>query len=120
MSPKKRQLIRLFLQRTLAEGILTASLDTLVRLAAQTYNRVSKESIKEIREKYTFEEYITRVAPIVDAQFTEEELQKIITFYSSDVARKMFESNFVGKVRRINTLLSQEIEQEFAMRNAKI
>ncbi|MHA1469272.1 MAG: DUF2059 domain-containing protein [Candidatus Asgardarchaeia archaeon] len=113
---KKKYLIQLFLKRCTLQEINRKHIDFSFELFKNTYN-VSDEVLSKLRKKYNIDEYIDRLLPLIDEQFTTEELQAIVKFYSSDMGKKILDPIFLEKVGKIGTNMFAQIEQEFSINN---
>lgn len=116
MTERKKYLIHLFIKRCTLQNINKAHLLFSFQLFSNTYN-IPAEKLKELKKRYTLEKYIERIIPLIDEQFTEEELQEAIKFYSSPLGRKMLDKNFLTEIGKVGTAMFAEIEQEFATYN---
>ncbi len=116
ISERKKYLIELFLKKCTLQSINKAHIEFSFQLFSNTYN-ISPEKLKELRERYTLDEYIKRIVPLIDEQFTGDELREIIKFYSSEMGRKILDPNFLIKVGKLGTNMFAQIEQEFAIHN---
>jgi hypothetical protein len=118
ISEKKKYIIELFLKKCTLQSINKAHMDFSFQLMTNTYI-VSKETLSRLKDKYNIDAYIERIIPLIDEQFTIEELQEAIRFYSSVVGRKMMDSTFLQKIGKIGTRMFTEIEQDFALNQIK-
>ena len=88
MTPRKEYLIQLYLKRGTVQSINAAHIDFSFQLFSNTYN-VPPEKLEELRKRYTVEQLSEKLIPLIDEQFTEEELWEIIQFYSSPAGQKI-------------------------------
>ena len=80
---------------------------------AETYE-ISDEPMEELRKEYTVDNYIERLIPILDHQFSIEDMQEAIKFYSSELGRKMLDPVFLNEINKICLKMDSEITQKFA------
>jgi len=116
MTERKKYLIELFLKKCTLQNINKAHLDFSFSLFKNTYN-VSKEKENELKEKYNIEEYIKRLTPLIDEQFTENDLEETVKFYSSEIGKKLIDQSFLLKIGKVSKKMFSQIEQEFALNN---
>lgn len=116
MTERKEYLIQLFIKRCTLQSTNNAHILFSFKLFSNTYN-IPSEKLVELEKRYTLEKYIERIVPLIDKQFTEEELQEAIKFYSSPIGRKLIDRNFLTKIGKVGTKMFAEIEQEFALSN---
>lgn len=119
MDKRKEYLIYLFLKKANIYRIIAKSIEFSFKLLKNTYHFVTDAEAEELKEKFSIKKYIEKITPVVDKQFTIDELNEIISFYSSEIGRKLFDTKFLYKVDRIGDDLFAEIEQDFAVKNAK-
>ena len=116
ISKRKEYLIQLFMKRCTLQSINKAHINFSFQLFSNTYD-IPPKKLNELREKYTLGKYIERITPLVDEQFSEEELKEAIKFFSSSVGKKMLDRQFLHRVGEIGTKMFAEIEQKFAIYN---
>jgi len=113
IADKKEYLIKIFIKKCTLQSINKAHLDFYFKLCGNTYN-ISEEKKGELKKKFTLDEYIKRLIPIIDKYFSTEELKEIIKFYSSPSGRKMLDLTFLDEVGKMGTEMTIQLEQEFA------
>lgn len=116
MTKGKEYLIKLFLKRCTIQSLHESHLDFSFQLFTNTYD-VAPEKLEELKRKYTQDKYIERIIPLIDKQFTEDELREAIKFYSSPVGRKIMDRHFLMRIGDESSRMFAEIEQEFALNN---
>lgn len=116
ISERKKYIIKLFLKRCTNQNIMKAHLKFYFKLMEETY-KISKKNLLGLREKYGIDDYIERLIPLIDEQFTIEEMQESIRFFSSGVGKKISDPNFLHKIGKIGSNMTAGIEQEFALIN---
>ena len=120
ISERKKYLIKLFLKRCTLQGSHKSHMEFAFSLFVNTYPNVPPDKIAELKKRYNIEQYIERLIPIIDEQFTEEELSGAIKFYSSEIGKKIMDPVFLQeKVGKTGAKMFEEIEQEFAILHAK-
>ena len=119
MNKRKEYLIYLFIKKANLYRIISQSIDFSFKLLKNTYPLVTDKQIEELRKKFSIESYIERITPLIDKQFSEDELNTIISFYSSSVGKKLFAPEFLSKIDSLGNTLFAEVEQDFALKNAQ-
>lgn len=114
ISERKKYIIKLFLKRCTNQNIMKTHLKFSFELMEEAY-KISKENLLELRKKYNIDDYIERLTPLIDEQFTIEEMQEAIKFFSSGIGRKISDPNFLHKIGKVGSKMTAEIEQEFAL-----
>ncbi len=114
ISERKKYLIEIFLKKCTLQTINKVHLDFIFQLLKNTYP-ISLEKENKLREKFSLEEYIKKIIPIIDTFFSEEELRECIHFFSSPTGRKLLDSNFLDKIGKIGVNMTNQLEQEFAL-----
>lgn len=117
MTKHKKSLISLFIKRATLYKSIVSSIDQIIGMLWIRYPFTTQEKVDKIKKKYSIEEYIKRLTPIIDKMFSEEELQTCIKFYSSDPGRKLFSSVLLMKTKSIGDGIFKDMEQEFSIRN---
>lgn len=118
VDPRKDYLIRIFLKKCTVQNINKKYLDFYFKLCNNTYN-ITEEKIKELKDKFTPEEYIKRVIPIIDKHFTIEELKGIMKFYSSKSGMKLLDAIISKDIDDVGKNMFAQIEQEFSLNSKK-
>ena len=77
--------------------------------------KVSDTALKELRDEYSLDNYIDRITPILDKQFSIEEMQEAIRFYSSGIGKKMLDPKFLENIDKEGYEMDREIAQKFAI-----
>jgi len=113
-SERKKYVIKLFLQRCTNLYIMKSHLKFSLELMGQRFN-VPEKKITELKDKYTLDDYIERVTPVINEQFTIEEMQEAIKFFSSGVGKKMLDHNFLSKVGKIGNEMILQAETDFSI-----
>jgi hypothetical protein len=114
VSERKKYIIKLFLKRCSVQNVMKAHLKISLELMENTY-KVSDSALKELRKEYSLDRYIERIIPILDSQFSIDELQEAIRFYSSGVGRKMLDPKFLGEIDKEGLKMDSDIAQEFSI-----
>jgi len=115
---RKEYLIEIFLKKCTIQSMNKAHIDFKFKWCENTYN-VSEEKIKELKKKYTLDEYMKRVIPVIDRYFSIEDLKELIKFYSSGVGKKMLDLLFLKEIGEVGANMDAQLEQEFALNNNK-
>ena len=115
----KEQLIYIFLRKGNMYLSMKSSILKTKELVESSCPNILPEDLKKLREKYTIEEYIRRLTPIIDEMFTIEEMEEIVKFYTIGVGRKIFDPDFLQKVGKIGKNIFLEMESDYLRANAK-
>ena len=116
MDKRKKYLIEIFLKKCSIANIYKKQLDFYFKWCENTYN-VSSENLEKIKKKFTIDEYINRLIPVIDKYFSAEELKELIKFYSSKVGRKIIDFSFITEVGEVGSDMNIQIEKEFILNN---
>ena len=114
ITKRKKYIIQLFLKRCTLQSVNKDYIDFYFKLYKNMYN-ISEEKLEKLKQKYNINDYIERIIPLIDEQFSIEELQEIIKFYSSKTGRKIIDFNFLHNMGKIRDKMMRQIEQEFAL-----
>ena len=118
ISERKKYIIKLFLKRCAVQNVMKAHLKVSLGLIESSY-KVSDSILQELREEYSLNSYIEKITPIIDTQFSIEEMQEAIKFYSSGVGRKILDPKFLEKIGKEGFKMDKEIAQKFALAHEK-
>ena len=83
-SGQKRRLILKYLE-------ISGTKETLDRMFKQMISEAPEDQSAQLRQIYDLEEIIDVLVPVYDQHFTAAELNELVRFYQSDVARKLSE-----------------------------
>ncbi len=119
MNKRKEYLITIFIKKATMYYSIVASLEKSFELLKNSYTYVTNEEVKKLKEKFTIEEYIKRISPVIDETFSEEELNDVIKFYSTKAGSKLFDKIFLSKIGYASNNWFLEIEKEFTIKNAE-
>jgi len=114
ISEREKHITRLFLKMCSIQKVMESRLNFSLDLIS-TIHKVSNTALKELREEYSLNSYIERITPIIIQQFSIEEMQEAIKFYSSGAGRKMIDSQFLLKIDEEGLKMDKEIAEKFAL-----
>lgn len=114
ISERKKYIAKIFLNRCTATNAMRQNLIFHLKLMENSY-KLSENDLADLKKIYSVDNYIERLIPLIDEHFTIEEMQEAIRFYSSEVGRKMSDSNFLNKVSNVGTKIGLEMNQKFAI-----
>lgn len=97
---------------------MKSHIDFSISLIGQHFD-IPEPSLLKVKEKFSIDNYIERILPFLDEQFTIEEMQEVIKFYSSEVGQKISDPIFLSKINEISSKIELEIEQELALENGR-
>ena len=115
---RKEYWIKIFIKKCTSLHNVQEQLDFYFKWCEHTYN-VSEEYSIKLKNKFTTDDYINRLIPIIDKYFSIEELKEMIKFYSTDIGKKILNYDFLQDVGKIEIDINTQIEQEFALGNNK-
>ncbi len=118
MNEQKEYWIRLFIKKCLLLNFHEEQINFFTEWCKKTYD-VPEDIFKKIKKKYTIDDYINRLIPIIDQYFTIDDLKASIKFYSSDVGKKILDYQFSQDMGKVGKEMGEEIENNFTMRNKK-
>ena len=113
MDERKEYWIKLFIKKCLYLNSYEEEIRLFTEWCSKTYN-VSEDIFKELKEKYTIEDYIRRLIPILDKHFTVEELKESIKFYSTNVGKKLVSCHFLQDIGKVRKEIGEDIEKDFS------
>ena len=113
---KKLYLVELFIKLTQQNKSAKIIIDFNTSMLKITYSGIPDEIFKEIEKKYDINEYVKRIKPIIYEYFSEEELQSLVSFYSSFVGKKLLELNFLGKLKMVIEDMNERMEKELCQK----
>lgn len=108
---QKEYFIRLFLKITKLEEEIESSISFFILMISKSYN-LSENIIKDVKDKFTKEEYIKKIIPVIDNQFSIEEIKTIINFYGSSVGRKILDKNYTQIMKSVGDDFMAKIQDE--------
>ena len=98
MSIKKKYLIELFLK---CSGHLFAAKETLKAnesLLRASYPSIDNNNFSNIILSCGLESYLTKTTILLDSIFSQEEVESLISFFSSSVGRKLVDKSYLLKI----------------------
>lgn len=119
ISSRKESLIKLCIKRMGIFDAIRISLDFRIKLITTNFSHLTPSDIAEIESKFSVDEYIKKLTPIFDSNFSEEELSEIIKFYSTGAGAKTVDTLFLEKIKNVNNYFSNKIEKECFIKNAR-
>ena len=115
---RKEYLIKIFLKKCTVQSINKDHLEYKFKWCEETFN-IPKEKSKELKKKYTLDDYIDSIVPVIDKYFSIEDLKVMIQFYSSDVGKKMLDPAMLKEIGIAGADMDARLEQEFALYDNK-
>ena len=109
----KLHLIKTLLSIMKVEFTITNNISVLYASLNSRYSSLTEEDLIDIYEKYNYEEYLKRIAPVFDENFNIQELQELIKFYNSKVGSKLMSSSIQKPIENIGRIFFAEMEQDF-------
>ena len=117
MDKKKEYLITIFIKKATAYYTISASLEKTFQLLTVNYPNVTYAEVTELKKKYTIDKYIQKITPIIDENFSEEDMNTIIKFYTTLPGSKLFDRILLKDIAEAGENMFEEIEREFNARN---
>ena len=118
ISEKERRITKLFLKMCSIQKVMESRLNFSVDLISNIHT-ISDTALKEFKKEYSLDSYIERIIPIIVDQFSIEEMQEAITFYSSGAGRKMIDPKFLLRIDEEGKKMDKEIAEKFALADEK-
>ena len=118
MEESKKYWISIFVKKCTTLHNSKEQLDFYFKWCANTYN-VSEEKLTELKKKFTVDEYVNRLIPVIDKYFSIEEIKEVIKFYATDVGKKLLSHSCLQDMGKVGKELEAQIEQKFALNNNK-
>jgi len=118
MDSRKEYLIKIFIKKCTIQSINKEHMKIKFRWCEETFG-VPKEISERIKKKYTSDDYINKIIPIVDKYFSIEDLKALIQFYSSDVGKKMLDPRMLREIGIAGADMDARLEKEFALYDNK-
>ena len=118
MEERKEYWIRIFIKKCISLNNFQEHLDFYFKWCSNTYN-VSEGYLEDLKKKYTIDDYINRLIPIMDKYFSIKDLKEIIKFYSTDIGKKLLDYSFSQEMGKVGASMNMQIEKDFAMGNNK-
>jgi len=119
MTPKKQYLAERFSKLSRHDKTIKSILDFNFKLLQSDYHSLSLKDFNKIKQKYGIDEYNKRMLDVIDKYFTEDELEKLVAFFSTNLGRKISEITFIEDLgKKIKDMVS-EAEAELSLLNKK-
>lgn len=119
MDKRKEYLITIFIKKATAYYSTAASIEKSFELLSLSYPDVTKTEVEELKKKFTMVEYIKRISAAIDEIFSEEELKKIIDFYTSTPGSKLFDNVFLKKIADAGENMFLDMDEGFRIKNGE-
>jgi len=116
ISERKKYIAKILLKKSSVYKIMKSNLEFSISVIGEHFH-IPKDKLLEIKKKFSVDKYIERLFPFLDKQFTIEDMQEAIKFYSSDVGIKISDPIFLDKINGVGAKIELEIEQEIALEN---
>ena len=112
MDERKEYWVRIYIRKCLLLKDLQTKLDFHFKWCENSYN-APEEKIEELKKKYTIDEYINRLIPVIDKHLSKEEIKEAIRFYSTDVGRKLLDAVYLQDLGKVGLNWENQVEQQF-------
>jgi hypothetical protein len=109
---QKAYLIKIFVKKCTRLEESKKQLDYHFKLCEDAIS-ISKEKAQEIKSKFSVDEYIKRIFPLIDKYFKSEDLKNIIKFYSTDAGQKLLNLNFMKEMAVVGEKMKEDVEKAF-------
>jgi hypothetical protein len=113
MTKKKEQLIATLLKVLGAEETLNKQFDLIISVLSRKYPSVTKEIMDKISEESGVKPLLNRMIEKYDITFSEEDVQKIIDFFASEVGNKMRNKSHLEAIEKTQIEWSLLLEKRF-------
>jgi hypothetical protein len=113
MEERKKYWIKLFIKKCISLNNYKEQTNFFIEWCSQAYD-VPEDLLSELKKKYTIDDYINKLIPIIDKYFTIEDLKESIKFYSKGAGKKILDHNFLQDIGKVEKDTSMDIEKDFA------
>jgi len=110
MTPKKRYFCELFLKTSKYFDSIKNMIDLNFKLLETGHT--DSNYFEEIKKKYDINEYNNRIATVIDKYFSEEELDKLIKFFLSDLGQKLSNKSINKDLNMVFKKMISETEEQ--------
>jgi len=117
MTEQKEYWIRLFIKKCISLDNYEKQMHFFIEWCGATY-KVTEDLFEDLKNKYSIEEYINRLVPIIDQHFTIDDLKASIKFYSSEAGKKILNYHFLQNMGEVGKDMGEEIEGDFAKKKS--
>ena len=108
---RKKQLIdQLFKVGNLYDEFSYA-LNYSLMILRQKYQLLADDEFGEVVKRFGWKTYLPQIQTLYEQQFSEEELEQIIQFWSSEVGRKLVRGSFATVQKQFHLDWAQDIEE---------
>jgi len=119
MSPRKEQLIdQLFTLGNLYEDFVLAQ-NYSFAIVRQKYPKLSDDQYHSLVSRFGGQWYIDQVKGVYDQYFSEQEVQEIIRFWSSDTGRKLVQGGFSHAIKAFHANWAIAVENACMLTGSK-
>ncbi len=118
MDERKEYWIRLFIKKCIFLNSYDEQIKFFIEWCNGTYS-VSEDLLKELKKKYTIDDCIDRLIPVIDKYFTIEDLKESIKFFSTDAGKKLIDYSFLQNIGKVSKDMGEDIEQDFTIGHKK-
>lgn len=111
ISRQKEYYIKLFIKISKMEENIDSSIKFIININGNMCNLTEEDKI-EIEKRFTKEEYIKQIIPVIDKNFSIEEIKELINFYGSNLGRKILDKKYIEDIKSISDNFSGKIQSE--------
>lgn len=98
MTNKKKHLIDKLIKCSGSRSTLDKMIDSQLKFYRELYGQgLKEEELNDVFEDFNTENVINSIIPVYDEEFSEEEIQELISFYCSKVGKKLISTEFNRK-----------------------
>ena len=116
MDEQKEYWIKLFIKKCIYLNNYEEQIKLFIEWCNKTYN-VSEDIFEELKKKYTIDDYISRLIPIIDQYFTIDDLKTSIKFYSTNAGKNLLDYYFLQDLGKVGKDIGEDIEKDFTKKN---
>ena len=109
---RKEQLLITLIKMIGLSDVLDNSEKGLVNFLKTKYPKVKEEDFNKIIAENGITLYKNGLLNIFDEQLTEQDVEKVIEFYSTEVGKKMRDKNIDQKVKRLQVTWMSDLEKK--------
>lgn len=118
MENQKEYWAKLFIKKCTILSDSQNQIDDFIDMCNKSYT-ISENYLERIKKKYTTDDYISRLIPVIVKHFDIEDLKEIIKFYSTEVGKKLLNYKFLEDIGGVGATMNIDIEKDFAAAHNK-
>lgn len=114
MDDQKEYWIKLFFKKCTSLQKIQEQIDGYIEWCDSSYS-VTESYLEDLKNKYTIDDYINRLVPVIDKHLTIDDLKELVKFYSTETGKKLTHYKFLEDIGKVGSEINMDIEKDFAM-----